>query len=97
MKITIEVEIYMQCNLTLVFHQDAAKHEIWIYIFFYSNTSFTVHPFELYSDWEFCFISGFVDDIIEPRTTRRRICQDLDKLASKKLSNPPKKHANIPL
>ncbi|CAL4108245.1 unnamed protein product, partial [Meganyctiphanes norvegica] len=40
---------------------------------------------------------GFVDDIIEPRTTRRRICQDLDKLATKKLSNPWKKHANIPL
>ncbi|KAG7176976.1 Propionyl-CoA carboxylase beta chain-like [Homarus americanus] len=42
-------------------------------------------------------VRGFVDDIIEPRTTRRRICQDLDKLASKKLSNPWKKHANIPL
>jgi len=40
---------------------------------------------------------GFVDDIIEPRTTRRRICQDLDKLATKKLTNPWKKHANIPL
>ncbi|XP_050722736.1 propionyl-CoA carboxylase beta chain, mitochondrial-like [Eriocheir sinensis] len=42
-------------------------------------------------------VRGFVDDIIEPRTTRRRICQDLDKLATKKLTNPPKKHANIPL
>ncbi|XP_068211556.1 propionyl-CoA carboxylase beta chain, mitochondrial-like [Palaemon carinicauda] len=42
-------------------------------------------------------VRGFVDDIIEPRVTRRRICQDLDKLATKKLSNPWKKHANIPL
>ncbi|XP_064092379.1 propionyl-CoA carboxylase beta chain, mitochondrial-like [Macrobrachium nipponense] len=42
-------------------------------------------------------VRGFVDDIIEPRVTRRRICQDLDKLANKKLSNPWKKHANIPL
>ncbi|XP_045621145.1 propionyl-CoA carboxylase beta chain, mitochondrial [Procambarus clarkii] len=42
-------------------------------------------------------VRGFVDDIIEPHTTRRRICQDLDKLASKKLQNPWKKHANIPL
>ncbi|KAG0712272.1 Propionyl-CoA carboxylase beta chain, mitochondrial [Chionoecetes opilio] len=42
-------------------------------------------------------VRGFVDDIIEPHSTRRRICQDLDKLASKKLTNPPKKHANIPL
>lgn len=42
-------------------------------------------------------VRGFVDDIIEPHTTRRRICQDLDKLATKKLTNPWKKHANIPL
>ncbi|KAL7641108.1 UNVERIFIED_CONTAM: hypothetical protein RMT77_008245 [Armadillidium vulgare] len=42
-------------------------------------------------------VRGFVDDIIEPRSTRRRICQDLDRLSSKKLSNPWKKHANIPL
>ncbi|KAK3859214.1 hypothetical protein Pcinc_034649 [Petrolisthes cinctipes] len=42
-------------------------------------------------------VRGFVDDIIEPRVTRRRICQDLDKLATKTLTNPWKKHANIPL
>merc|ERR1712002_906107 len=42
-------------------------------------------------------VRGFVDDIIEPKSTRRRICQDLDKLASKSLTNPWKKHANIPL
>ena len=40
---------------------------------------------------------GYVDDIIEPRTTRRRICQDLDLLARKKQENPWKKHANMPL
>lgn len=40
---------------------------------------------------------GFIDDIIKPRHTRRRICLDLDLLASKKLSNPYKKHGNIPL
>uniref|UniRef100_A0A8C2U746 Propionyl-CoA carboxylase beta chain, mitochondrial n=1 Tax=Coturnix japonica TaxID=93934 RepID=A0A8C2U746_COTJA len=40
---------------------------------------------------------GFVDDIIQPSTTRRRICHDLDVLASKTQSNPWKKHANIPL
>jgi len=40
---------------------------------------------------------GFVDDIIEPRTTRMKICQDLDLLATKDLKNPWKKHANIPL
>ena len=40
---------------------------------------------------------GFVDDIIEPSTTRQRICRDLQLLASKQLKNPKKKHANIPL
>lgn len=40
---------------------------------------------------------GFVDDIIEPRYTRQKICQDLDLLATKKLKNPWKKHDNIPL
>uniref|UniRef100_A0A8C4XSK0 Propionyl-CoA carboxylase beta chain, mitochondrial n=1 Tax=Falco tinnunculus TaxID=100819 RepID=A0A8C4XSK0_FALTI len=40
---------------------------------------------------------GFVDDIIQPSTTRLRICHDLDVLASKTQSSPWKKHANIPL
>ncbi|XP_030767853.1 propionyl-CoA carboxylase beta chain, mitochondrial-like [Sitophilus oryzae] len=40
---------------------------------------------------------GYVDDIIEPRTTRWRLCRDLDLLETKKLTNPPKKHGNIPL
>uniref|UniRef100_A0A663M0D4 Propionyl-CoA carboxylase beta chain, mitochondrial n=1 Tax=Athene cunicularia TaxID=194338 RepID=A0A663M0D4_ATHCN len=40
---------------------------------------------------------GFVDDIIQPSTTRMRICHDLDVLASKTQSSPWKKHANIPL
>ncbi|XP_063228541.1 propionyl-CoA carboxylase beta chain, mitochondrial-like [Bacillus rossius redtenbacheri] len=42
-------------------------------------------------------VRGFVDDIIEPRTTRWRICRDLDLLANKKVTNPTKKHGNIPL
>jgi propionyl-CoA carboxylase beta chain len=42
-------------------------------------------------------VRGFVDDIIEPRTTRYRINRDLDLLQSKNLSNPYKKHGNIPL
>ncbi|XP_043926286.1 propionyl-CoA carboxylase beta chain, mitochondrial [Protopterus annectens] len=42
-------------------------------------------------------VRGFVDDIIQPSTTRMRICRDLDVLVSKKQSNPWKKHANIPL
>lgn len=40
---------------------------------------------------------GFIDDIIEPRTTRWRLCRDLDLLETKQLTNPKKKHGNIPL
>lgn len=40
---------------------------------------------------------GFIDDIISPRTTRQRICEDLEMLVTKKQSLPWKKHSNIPL
>jgi acetyl-CoA carboxylase carboxyltransferase component len=40
---------------------------------------------------------GYVDDVIEPRNTRFRIVRGFESLATKKLSNPPKKHSNIPL
>ncbi|MBE11076.1 MAG: methylmalonyl-CoA carboxyltransferase, partial [Rhodospirillaceae bacterium] len=40
---------------------------------------------------------GFIDDVIMPRSTRRRICRALNLLENKKLKNPWKKHANIPL
>ncbi len=40
---------------------------------------------------------GYIDDVIEPRNTRFRIIRALQSLATKKLSNPPKKHDNLPL
>lgn len=40
---------------------------------------------------------GYVDDILQPRFTRQRICQDLELLASKKVDRPPRKHGNVPL
>ena len=40
---------------------------------------------------------GFIDDIIDPKETRARICEDLEMLATKQLENPWKKHGNIPL
>jgi propionyl-CoA carboxylase beta chain len=40
---------------------------------------------------------GFIDDVIVPRTTRRRICEDLEILSNKELENPERKHGNIPL
>jgi propionyl-CoA carboxylase beta chain len=40
---------------------------------------------------------GFVDAVIEPRTTRRRIIAGLELAETKRDKNPPKKHGNIPL
>jgi propionyl-CoA carboxylase beta chain len=40
---------------------------------------------------------GYCDDVIEPATTRTRVCEDLERLANKKLTNPWRKHGNIPL
>jgi propionyl-CoA carboxylase beta chain len=40
---------------------------------------------------------GFIDDVIQPRGTRRRFCRALAMLRGKQLTNPPKKHDNIPL
>ena len=40
---------------------------------------------------------GFLDDVIMPHSTRRRVARALDMLKSKQLENPWKKHDNIPL
>ncbi len=40
---------------------------------------------------------GFIDDVIMPHNTRKRIVRALRTLKNKQLSNPPKKHDNIPL
>jgi len=40
---------------------------------------------------------GFIDDVILPRETRRRICRSLKMLRNKHLENPWRKHGNIPL
>src|SRR5579872_5819812 len=40
---------------------------------------------------------GFIDDVIQPATTRRRLCRALAMLRDKQLENPWKKHDNIPL
>jgi propionyl-CoA carboxylase beta chain len=40
---------------------------------------------------------GYVDDVILPRETRRRLIAGLELLADKRDTNPPKKHGNIPL
>jgi len=40
---------------------------------------------------------GYVDDVIEPKTTRGRLIKALKMLENKKDTNPTKKHGNIPL
>jgi propionyl-CoA carboxylase beta chain len=40
---------------------------------------------------------GFIDDVIMPHSTRPRVARSLAMLRGKKLANPWKKHANIPL
>ena len=40
---------------------------------------------------------GFIDDVILPRDTRCRVARSLNMLRDKKLSNPWRKHGNIPL
>ena len=41
--------------------------------------------------------AGAIDDIIEPAETRKYVINALEMLASKRESNPPKKHGNLPL
>lgn len=40
---------------------------------------------------------GYIDDVIEPRNTRFRVIRALQALSTKKDTNPPKKHCNLPL
>jgi propionyl-CoA carboxylase beta chain len=40
---------------------------------------------------------GYVDEVIAPRTTRRRLIAALARLETKRDRNPPRKHGNIPL
>jgi len=40
---------------------------------------------------------GYIDDVIAPHATRKRICRSLAMLRDKRLDNPWRKHDNIPL
>lgn len=40
---------------------------------------------------------GYIDEIIHPKNTRKKIIDALDMTQNKRKSNPPKKHGNIPL
>jgi len=40
---------------------------------------------------------GYLDDVIRPQNTRWRLCRALAMLRDKELSNPVKKHDNLPM
>lgn len=40
---------------------------------------------------------GYMDEVIDPSTTRIRLIRSFEMLANKRQSNPPKKHSNLPL
>ena len=40
---------------------------------------------------------GYIDEVIKPEETRPKIIEALEMLATKRDTNPPKKHGNIPL
>ena len=40
---------------------------------------------------------GFIDEVIQPYNTRKRVCRAFASLRGKKLENPWKKHDNLPL
>ena len=50
-----------------------------------------------FSNPYFAASRGYIDDVIEPKTTRFRIIRALEALSNKKAQIPPKKHGNIPL
>ncbi|MCK4387765.1 MAG: hypothetical protein KAW00_03240, partial [Dehalococcoidia bacterium] len=40
---------------------------------------------------------GYIDDVIDPRETRPKVIKALEMLKNKEVTNPSKKHSNIPL
>jgi len=40
---------------------------------------------------------GFIDDVVQPAETRKRLCRAFAMLKGKQLENPWKKHDNLPL
>ena len=52
---------------------------------------------DLFSNPYQAAMKGYIDDVIEPRNTRFRICRALAQLATKREVRPAKKHGNIPM
>jgi propionyl-CoA carboxylase beta chain len=52
---------------------------------------------EKYSNPYIAAARGMIDDVIDPRDTRKKIVQSLEMLETKRETRPKKKHGNIPL
>jgi propionyl-CoA carboxylase beta chain len=64
----------------------------------------TAERVRLTNDYESTFANpyvaaelGYIDEVIEPALTRKRVIDALEMLKNKRDTNPPKKHGNIPL
>ena len=73
-------------------------------IIFRAETGGTIDIAERTKEYEERFLSpfaaaerGYVDEVIMPHSTRRRVARGLAMLRGKTLENPWKKHGNIPL
>jgi propionyl-CoA carboxylase beta chain len=40
---------------------------------------------------------GYIDEVIDPASTRQHLCQELEILRSKNVEVPQRKHSNVPL
>jgi propionyl-CoA carboxylase beta chain len=40
---------------------------------------------------------GYIDEVIDPAYSRPKLIKAFELMANKRLSNPPKKHSNLPL
>ena len=77
-------------------------YECLLSVGFYSKTSEKLAAREAEYKARFAnpFVAGargFIDDVIQPHETRKRICRSLTMLQNKQLDNPWRKHGNIPL
>lgn len=89
------------CSIPSLF----SRHQIWLTTHLISLTASNFQDIEENTkDYVTRFANpmvaaqrGFVDDIIDPATTRKVICRDLYMLENKKVSPSQRRNSNIPL
>ena len=77
-------------NKKLAAIQDPAEREAAIANYTHEYETKFANPYDAAS-------YGFIDDVIVPKSTRFRVIRAFQALSTKKDTNPPKKHGNIPL